>query len=49
MLVAVTVAAALFVRWFIKTANKGKGYTREPLPRSVDDYRRGARPVPRFH
>jgi hypothetical protein len=32
-----------FARWFVRTANGAKGYRREPLPRSIDDYRgRGA-------
>ena len=30
-LVAFVVAAALFVRWFMKTASFAKGFTREPL------------------
>ena len=27
------------VRWFLRTANGAKGYHREPLPRSIVDYR----------
>ena len=27
------------VRWFLRTANGAKGYHREPLPRTIVDYR----------
>ena len=31
VLVAFVVALALFVRWFVKTANQAQGFAREPL------------------
>ena len=38
IVVLVTVVAES-VRWFVRTANGAKGYGREPLPRSIVDYR----------
>jgi hypothetical protein len=37
IVLAVTVALLVCaVRWFVRTANGGKGYEREPRPRSVE-------------
>ncbi|MEO8696738.1 MAG: hypothetical protein ABI658_24725 [Acidimicrobiales bacterium] len=45
MIVVIVVAVAVGVRWMTRVTNGAKGYSREPLPRSLDDYRRGARPA----
>lgn len=45
IVVGLVVAFAVGVRWIVRTAKPAKGYSREPLPRSVEDYRRGARPT----
>lgn len=39
VLAVITILVLAAVRWFVRVANGAKGYHREPLPRSVDDYR----------
>src|SRR5688572_32139296 len=38
-LVRMAMAVFSFARWFVRTANGSKGYHREALPRSTEDYR----------
>jgi hypothetical protein len=43
LVVVFAMAVFAFARWFVRTANGAKGYQREPLSLSIEDYRgRGA-------
>jgi hypothetical protein len=39
LVLVIATAVCAFARWFMRTANGAKGYQREPLPRSIEDYR----------
>jgi hypothetical protein len=45
VLVVIVVAIAAGIRWMSRATDGAKGYSRESLPRSLDDYRRGSLPA----